>query len=251
VAQITAMHRLVTAGASPQSAAAQVRANGAAGPPQAQGSAAKGGEEGGRRIRGLVRAAKDFDGVRLEDEVSDCLRERGVVESWTTILVPMLRVVGDRWATGALGVESEHLASASVANALARHGAEVGASVTGAAQMVLACAADETHALPLVALQVALLERGLRSHMLGAAVPHTSLAAAVRRTGPSAVFVWSSRRATGDPAAYRSLPTRRRPLHVVLGGPGWDRAAVADDGPRICVVNTLDDAVDALAGFAQ
>jgi hypothetical protein len=86
--------------------------------------------------------------------------------------------------------------------------------------------------------------------MLGAAVPHNSLAAAVRRTGPAVVFIWSSRQETGDPAAYRSLPARRRPLPVVLGGPGWDHAVVAHDAPQVRVVSTLDDAVQTLAELA-
>ena len=45
--------------------------------------------------------------------------------------------------------------------------------------------------------------------MLGAALPYTSLVAAVRRTGPAAVFLWSQTTGTGDPAALPDLRPRR------------------------------------------
>ena len=248
------MHRLITAGVPPQAAAAQIRADGVEPAGQVPRPAEAGGGSGDpeRVIRGLVRAARDFDARWIEQQISGCLRELGVVATWTEVLVPMLRLVGQRWESGQLGVEAEHLASASVASALSTHAAGAAAAAgPGPARLLLACAENETHALPLVALHVALLERGLRSHMLGAAVPDASLAAAVRRTGPRVVFLWSSRAETGDRSAYRSLPVRRTPTRVVLGGPGWDRGAVGADAPLVRLVDTLPAAVDVLSRLVE
>jgi hypothetical protein len=52
-------------------------------------------------------------------------------------------------------------------------------------------------------------------------VPADALQAAVRRTGPAALFVWSQRPETADPALLEALPLTRPPTTVVVGGPGW------------------------------
>jgi hypothetical protein len=52
-------------------------------------------------------------------------------------------------------------------------------------------------------------------------VPPPALAAAIRRTGPNTVFVWSQTAETGDPAWLEALPAARPPYRLLVGGPGW------------------------------
>jgi hypothetical protein len=52
-------------------------------------------------------------------------------------------------------------------------------------------------------------------------VPPPALAAAIRRTGPNTVFVWSQTAETGDPAWLEALPASRPPYRLLVGGPGW------------------------------
>ncbi len=106
--------------------------------------------------------------------------------------------------------------------------------------MLLACAEREQHSLPLYALAAALAERGVSSRMLGPALPYGSLVAAVRRTGPAAVFLWSQVAETGDPAALPDLRPRRPGARLLLGGPGWPQDGLPD-GSRL--VGSLPDAV--------
>ena len=76
--------------------------------------------------------------------------------------------------------------------------------------------------------------------MLGAALPYPSLAAAVRRTGPAAVFLWSQVPDTGDPATLPDLRRRRPGARLLLGGPGWPQ----DGLPEGCrLIGNLPDAV--------
>ncbi|MFD7631586.1 hypothetical protein ACFV7Q_37200 [Streptomyces sp. NPDC059851] len=87
---------------------------------------------------------------------------------------------------------------------------------------------QEQHTLPLEALVAGLVERGLPTRMLGASVPAEALHAAVRRSGPAVVVLWSHCRSTADAAlAGRVAETgfgprgaRTAPL-VLLAGPGW------------------------------
>ena len=92
--------------------------------------------------------------------------------------------------------------------------------------MLLACAPDEQHALPLHAVAAGLGERGLAARVLGAAMPGYALEAAVRRTGPAVLFLWSQLPGTASPEVLEALPVTRPATAVVVGGPGWDAATL-------------------------
>jgi hypothetical protein len=170
-------------------------------------------------------------------------------------MMPTLHAVGRKWASsGDRYVEVEHLLSWHVSTALRRRtpaAREADLLVSG--PVVLACVPGEQHTLPLEALNAALGELGLPTRMFGAAVPGEALAAAVRRLGPSAVFLWAQSRSTANlPLARHVAATRwgvtgarRRPV-VVLGGPGWSGAAVRE----MPLPAALKDAVELLAAAA-
>src|SRR6202167_1291596 len=104
--------------------------------------------------------------------------------------------------------------------------------------VLLACADDEEHSLPLYALAAALAERDVRTTMLGARTPPPALADAISRIGPAAAFVWSQTAATGDPAKLEGLARQRPPLRLFTAGPGWRGTA-----PRGRAVGRLSQAV--------
>jgi hypothetical protein len=179
-----------------------------------------------RLVRGLGRAAMALDGGSVVRTVEQQLGEHGVLRTWEDVLVPVLVAAGARWEATGTGVEVEHLLSDCVATALRRHAEAALASRPQRAarpllSVLLACAPDEQHVLPLHALAAGLAEGGNRSRFLGAAVPAPALQAAVRRTGPAAVFVWAQCEQTGDPALLDGLPLTRPATTVVVGGPGW------------------------------
>jgi methanogenic corrinoid protein MtbC1 len=172
--------------------------------------------------------------VRAEIEV------HGVLHTWEHVLRPVLVAVGERWASTGEGVEVEHLLSDCVA-AVLREVADRVEEPAGRRPVLLSCAPDESHSLPLHALAAALGERGIASRNLGPAMPAAALEAAVRRTGPALLFVWSQLPSTADPAVLAALPVTRPPTSVVVGGPGWR----ADRLPhRITVATGLPEAVE-------
>jgi MerR family transcriptional regulator, light-induced transcriptional regulator len=110
--------------------------------------------------------------------------------------------------------------------------------------ILLACADEEQHSLPIEALSAALAAAGVPARSLGARVPPIALTAAVRRTGPSAILLWSHRRATAANAQLEAvLGERTRPLVVAAAGPGWDRASLP---PSVVCPDSLGDAMVAL-----
>lgn len=201
-------------------------------------------------VRGLGRAAMALDARTVTALIREQVEQHGVLHTWDHVLRPVLVAVGARWAATGDGVEVEHLLSDCTAVVLR----DVAASPEAPASperrpVILACAPGEWHALPLHALSAALAERGVDSRTLGPATPGSALAAAVRRTGPAALFVWSQLPASADPATLEAIPIRRPPTSVIVGGPGWapdrlpERVNVAVDLPH--AVELVDRALGA------
>ncbi|MCZ7421545.1 MULTISPECIES: MerR family transcriptional regulator [unclassified Micromonospora] len=174
----------------------------------------------GPAVRGLARAAMRLDAAAIGETISRAIAADGVVTTWDRLLRPLLVGLGERHAATGDVIEVEHLVSRCVSAAL---GAVASAGpASGPPRVLLACADEEQHSLPLEALAAALAEAGVGYRMLGARVPVTALLAAVGRTGPAAVVLWSQTRATADPAQLTALLTvPNRPLLVLAAGPGW------------------------------
>lgn len=190
-------------------------------------------------VRGLARAAMSLDCAAVEDIVGASLRGSGVIDTWDSLVVPVLRAIGERWAGSGEGVEAEHLVAEAVAGAL-RVVRETSPTV-GTARPVLLCgAAGELHCLPVHALSAALAERGVASRLLGPDLPDPAVVAAVRRTGAAVLFVWAHAPETARAGFLADLPAMRPPTVVVVGGPGWDPLALP---PRVAYAYDLGEAV--------
>jgi DNA-binding transcriptional MerR regulator len=213
-------------------------------PPPAGGGRVLALPHGSAASRGLARAAMALDAYACSILVSRALEESGVVRTWEELLLPVLIGVGERWAETGEGVEVEHLLSEVVMASLRQHQPEVPAPLNGR-PVLLACAEDEQHSLPLHVLAAALADRRVSSRLLGPRVPTRALVDAVRRSGPSVVFVWSQLEATADPTAIEALPVQRPPATIVLGGPGWQ---VVTAGRHVERVGDLPHAVDLVVG---
>ncbi|MFC5643343.1 MerR family transcriptional regulator [Kitasatospora cinereorecta] len=183
--------------------------------------------------RGLARAAVRLDSGEVARILRDVVDTLGPVTAWTEVMAPALRAAGRKWAAeGERYVEVEHLLSWHVSTALRRVADRVGPAGPDGTRpgppVLLAGMPGELHTLPLEAVAAGLAERGLPYRMFGQAMPSEALLEAVRRTGPSAVMVWSQARPTADPVLVRRVAAtawggrgaRTRPA-VLAAGPGW------------------------------
>lgn len=256
LARLAIMHRLVRQGVPPAEAARvaireEVDANGASAAPAAAVPEAGDTEHppapGGGRVlamprrppsaRGLARAAMALDAVSCRATVSTSLADRGTVTTWDELIRPVLAAIGDRWAATGEGVEVEHSFSVVVAAALASHAARLG-QARNVTPALLASVPEDLHDLPLLALNAALSDVGIRGHVIGARTPEPALAEAATRLGPPVVFLWAQMPTASVP---RIPPMRPAPV-LVLGGPGW-RGTAAGSGIRTA---DLPDAVAAV-----
>jgi len=194
-------------------------------------------------VRGLARAAMSLDSIACGQIVRDSLDRRGVVWTWDNLLIPVLVGVGRRWENTGKGVEVEHVLSESVTAALSG----VVTKLQGAVNprpVILACADDEMHSLPLFAVSAALAERRIAARVLGARVPHDALVASIRRTGPSAVLVWAYLETPRGAETLAELPVLRPAPVVLAAGPGW--------GPNLPPgVTRVTDLVDAVSRISH
>ena len=194
-------------------------------------------------VRGLARAAMSLDSIACAQIVRDSLDRRGVVWTWDNLLLPVLVGVGRRWENTGKGVEVEHVLSESITSALSGTVTRLRGAVNPR-PVLLACADDEMHSLPLFAVSAALAERRIAARVLGARVPHDALVAAIRRTGPSAVLVWSYLESGRGAASLADLPALRPAPVVLAAGPGW--------GPELPPgVARVTDLVDAVARISH
>jgi hypothetical protein len=222
VARLDIMRRLTAQGIP---AAAAARAAVSPQPAQALTVARHGGGHAigirgaGPAARGLARAAMRLDAPAMVESITAAVAEHGVVATWESLLCPVLVGIGERHAATGRLVEVEHLLSQSISQVLAGVLRPRGGQPP---RIVLACADEEQHSLPIEALAAALAEYGCAARLLGARLPAHALEDAVRRTGPACVVVWSHAPDTAGLYQLRLLlAARPRPLVIIAAGPGW------------------------------
>jgi DNA-binding transcriptional MerR regulator len=256
MARLVMMQQLVTAGVTPAEAARWAQRS-----PKPESSVSAhdlqglGARDGGGyalalgdadpAARGLARAALRLDALGIRDLVATAISERGAIDAWDRVMRPVLISVGERAAAADEMVEVEHLLSGCISAVFA---ALPQPARTSPIRLLLSCADDEQHSLPIEALAAALALRGIPARVLGARVPPNALRAAVRRTGPTAVLVWSHSRATAHLGQLEELlAARGRPALVAAAGPGWDTDTLP---PGVVAPASLAEAVELFAAAA-
>lgn len=199
-------------------------------------------------VSAVVSAALSLDPGALSRIYQRTLRERDLVSAWNDVFAPSLRSIGEQWGKGALGVESEHLASEVLVTEL-RAVIRGNRPRTVDPDVILASADEEQHYLPLLALEAELARHGLGAICLGARVPTTALSDLLMSRHPSRLFLWASIQRNADEALWTVLAGVHWPLTVVLGGPGWP-AKLPAAGRSVTVTRAHDLASAAHAVLA-
>ncbi len=143
-------------------------------------------------------AERILDAVeRLEPEdiraaLEAARRELGSERVVAGIVLPVVREIGWRWATGRCDVAQEHLASEMLRAWLAWMRAS--APPPTGPPILLACPEGERHTLGIEAFATILALRGADARVLGASTPAAALALAVARMRPAAVVLACQRR---------------------------------------------------------
>jgi len=203
----------------------------------------------------LTGAALSLDGPSVSRLIGHELTTRGVVATWDGLLRPALVAVSEGWSDHPHTIAVEHLLSHTITaalNAFRPPGPQ--ASRPDVGPILLACAPEEQHELPVTVLAAALAERGVSPTVLGARTPRTAtlIAAALSASDvehdPGApdllahVSVFCLLPDYADPGFLTGLADQVR---VVAAGPGWAGKALP---PTVHRANSLGAALRALLG---
>jgi len=254
IARLETMRHALVRGVGPAEAARYAIASPNGGPTTAvDGARARAGGTmlrlpgAGRYARGLGRAALALDFPAARTVLVEAVDTLGVVAAWDDVARPVLAAVARRWAATGAGVEVEHLLSQSVAAVFSAHVVATTEEPEGRPVM-LAGMPHEEHTLPLVVLAAALGDRSVSVQPLGTDLPQSALVAAVRRSAPAAVVLWSQIPATADGALLAALPETRPRSRTFVAGPGWKNTVLP---ARVGTLTSLVEAVDVLVAAAR
>ena len=209
-ARVLTVKRLIADGLS-AAEAARATLGGAAIPDAELGSIAD-------SLAGDLRAALDrFDEVGATEVFDRLLAALSVETVLQDVLLPYLRILGDRWARGEASVAQEHFASALIRGRLL--GLARGWGAGSGPALVLACPPGEEHDLGLIMFGIVVSRRGWRVTYLGQDTPFATIEEAVGAVDPQLVVLAVSEgidlTANGD--AIGKLAER---VPVAVGGTG-------------------------------
>jgi DNA-binding transcriptional MerR regulator len=174
-----------------------------------------------RRVHELREALNDLDESAAQSTLDSVLAEFAPETVLSDLVLPYLRELGERWASGEASVGQEHFASQLLRGRLL--GLARGWDRGAGPRALLACAPGEQHDLGLIAFGLALRARGWRITYLGQDTPLEALAETARSLGPQAIVI----AATSPDHLSRSGAELRRLVStakVWLAGPGASAA---------------------------
>ena len=190
----------------------------------------------------LAVALDRFDEAEANAILDDAIARFTVEAVASRVLLPVLREIGTRWASGEISVAEEHFATALLRGRMLALGRNWGAGRGPLA--VLACPPGELHDLGLIAFGLVLRERGWRIALLGSDTPIGTIADAVAKLSPDAVVL-----AAVTPEPFEAVADEIRNLAsgtpVLIGGGG----AGAKLATRLGATALEPDAVTAAAGM--
>lgn len=249
IARLERMRRLVVSGVSPAEAARWAQAGRdpetemeteASTVPRSGGGNVLSLPGARGEVRGLARAAQALDTQECHRILTEALDEHGVIDTWDSIISPVLVALGDKWSNTGRGVETEHALSAAVQEVLGSW-IQACAPTPPSRSVILACVPGEQHALPLWAVAGALAERGVAARILGPNLPEDALGRVVTRLGPAAIMLWCQIPDVAGASIIEHLPVTRPAPAILVGGPGWPDE---DYGRGVSRTLTLEDCVD-------
>jgi MerR family transcriptional regulator, light-induced transcriptional regulator len=235
VARVRRVRSLIADGLSAAEAASRVLAMRESGEPVALPVPAD--------ARDDLQAALDaMDGHRAHLAFDRLLSALSVETVLGDVLLPYLRRLGERWASGEITVAQEHFASNLIRGRLL--GLARGWDVGLGPSVVLACPPGEGHELGLIIFGIAIAERGWRVIFLGADTPFETLEDVVRSFEPAMVVMSVSKSwQTQDGAALARITAV---VPVAVGG-----ELSADDAARLGVSVLDGDPLEAARTVAS
>ncbi len=128
----------------------------------------------------VLKVLQSTDGSELEETLSHICQQQGMKSFITETMIPLLRIVGERWAMGQLQVFEEHLLS-EVLTRFLNSEISVLQKTAKKPRVLLATLPGEEHTLGLLMVSALLSSRNITVINLGGEVPLDQIVSAVDR----------------------------------------------------------------------
>lgn len=168
--------------------------------------------------QGMLQAVSDFNEAQLEHIYNECISLYPVEIVTRQLLLPLLTLLGERWAASETGIAEEHFFSVFMRNKLGARFHHRNTRNTGPV-LVAACLPGEQHEFGLLLFALAAHARGYRIILLGTDMPLPPLVNVARRTSSEGVILSGS--VVLDPAKLQTELTalcRQTRVPVLVGG---------------------------------
>lgn len=171
----------------------------------------------------LLQAIADFDDRVLNEAYDEALSLYPVDIITSRLIVPLLRELGDRWATGVGSIAEEHFFSVFLRNKLGARFHHLSRNRQGP-KLLAACLPGEHHEVGLLLFGLAALDRDYRVVLLGPNMPLAELPRVAARAAIDAIVLSGSAQVSAA-LIETDLPhlCRRTELPVFIGGRVVDR----------------------------
>jgi DNA-binding transcriptional MerR regulator len=196
----------------------------------------------------LLEAIKQYDLAGAEAALSRNAVVLTPHDLIFSVVLPVLRQTGDRWASGAIRPSHEHLLSAMVRSVLG------GVLRTlprrpRASVVVMAAPSGERHELGVLCAAVLAAGAGLDAMFLGPDLPATDIVHAATHTKARAVLLGATTPSAVRTAEWRALARIPDSVDVWVGGP---QASVARQalGSRLRTLDRLEDVTETFERYA-
>jgi len=181
-------------------------------------------ETSDQRLEQTLSALKGLNGTESQRLLANQLSALGPVRFASDFALPLVREIGERWATGRISIASEHLASGLLRSMLGSALQPNALSLMGS-RIVFATPSGEPHELGLLMAALSAMGAGAAPIYLGAQLPLEELLQAVERTKASALAL--SLVTIGVDAAAKTIAKLRAGLapevQLWLGGAAASR----------------------------
>jgi len=171
-----------------------------------------------RYINGMIAAIIRFDEHALERTYADALSHYPVRMVTAKLLSPVLKEIGERWASGQGSVAEEHFFGFYLRNKLGARFHHRSQNQTGP-KLLMACLPGDMHEIGLLLFALDACDSGFQTILLGANMPLDEFPDAVKKTGSDAL-VLSGTIEPGGEVIRNSLPrlVEKLTVPVFVGG---------------------------------
>jgi DNA-binding transcriptional MerR regulator len=189
-----------------------------------------------------------LDAAELQRLLAIQLSTLGPLRFARGVALPLVREIGERWASQRLGIASEHLATAALRSMLGS-ALQPGVTALRGSRIVFATLPGERHEIGLLMAALTALGAGANPIYLGAEVPVGDLLVAVERSGAAVLAL--SVVTTAPAEVARALTALRAGLptdaHLWIGGSSAPRVARPGGADCIESLDALEQRVGLLA----